>query len=174
MRLTPVSILRARSTFTSAPFSSARSARLGEQEQSWYVRGKAAIAKYDDLRARAIGIADSAYVREVLSEYNGGGADPRSLGFRRNSIAYAIGEAESYAPVNYGVFANGAIQDRIGELESKNKGFEEAVREGEGDYGVTATLGQNGSAVGSCLPWVIIGLVAGGLSMVVLRELREL
>lgn len=138
---------QARSHFT-APFavraSSASLGRvaLGETEMSWFTRAKAAVAKYDDLSTRAAKIADPAYSSGVLGRFRGNPADPAGALYRRNSVAFAVAQAESVQPVNYSVFVRPEVQGRVAQLERWNRELDAAVMSGETRHGVTQALGQ--------------------------------
>lgn len=155
MRPFPVA-WQARSPFT-APFAATRHASLGraalgETEMSWFTRAKAAVAKYDDLSARAAKIADRAYSTGVLGRFRGNPSDPKGAFYRRNSVAFAVAEAESAQPVNYLVFSRPEIQERVNQIERWNREFESAVTSGEERHGVMQSLGQAAPAAPAAAP----------------------
>jgi hypothetical protein len=124
--------------FQSAPFSTgaARPAigSLGQVEQQWFARAKTAVAKFDELEARARSIAAPGVRSQVFSEFVGDAADPESALYRRNSVAYNVAQAESYTPINYLVF-DSRQQNRVEKLEDWVRKLDTEVVAAEKLYG---------------------------------------
>lgn len=110
--------------------------RLGEDEQQWFTRAKAAVAAYDDLWNRTQLINNSTYRDQVATKYHTKPEDQAGALFRRNSVAYKVSESESYTPVNYQVFTQIQQQDKVTKLEDFNSDFKKDVEYGEKVYGL--------------------------------------
>lgn len=142
MRLVPVALgwspRAGGSIFSPAPFSvpALAGSRLGQTEQQWFARAKAAVVKYDSLVGRARRIASPPYRESILARYGGDPNDQASAVYRRNSVAYNVAEAESYTPVNYLVFQPDRVRNRVEKLEDWNRNFEAEVVAAESSYGV--------------------------------------
>lgn len=106
-------------------------ARIGETEQAWYARAKAAVIRYDDLAARAEALRPSDVKDALLLEFVGNPADSESGARARNRAAYKAAEAESFAPVAYAVFEPSAAKATVEDLEALNEAFEAEVAEEE-------------------------------------------
>lgn len=128
------------SVFSAAPFSApprmGAPSALGQTEQQWFARAKAAVAKYDLLNERARTVASPLAREALLARYMGDARDPESALYRRNSVAYNVAEAESYTPVNYLVFQPDRVRNRVEKLEDWNRDFEEEVVAAEAAYGL--------------------------------------
>lgn len=120
------------SMFQASPFAGAR---LGQVEQQWFSRAKAAVAKFDELALRARSIASSGTRTEIVQQYVGLPASANSGAYLRNSVAYAVAEAESHTPVNYGAFGE-PQQARVAALEDLVRKLDAEVLAGEGRYGI--------------------------------------
>lgn len=133
------------SMFRSAPFFSPTLGQrepaktLGANEQQWFGRAKAAVAQYDELWAKTQQIGNQTYREELAGKYHTTPADSDGALYRRNSVAYNISQAESYAPVNYKVFEPSAQQDRVSKLDEWNKDFKNDVDHGVQQYGLLAS-----------------------------------
>lgn len=110
--------------------------QLGEDEQQWFTRAKAAVMAYDDLWTRTQLINNQTYREQLASKYHTKPEDQDGALFRRNSVAYKVSEAESYTPVNYQIFAQSQQQDRVTKLEGWNSDFRKDVEYGEKVYGL--------------------------------------
>lgn len=128
------------SMFQAAPFSAslgrAESSQLGQNDQQWFARAKAAVAAYDDLWARTQMIANKTYREELARKYHTTPEDRDGALYRRNSVAYNVAQAESYTPVNYVIYAQSQQQNRVTKLEDWNADFREDVQYGEQQYGL--------------------------------------
>lgn len=156
--------------------------RLGETEQTWYARAKAAVAKYDDLAQRTRAIADPAYASGVLARFRRNPADPKGALYRRNSVAFAVADAESRAPADYSAFGRPEIQKKVEELEGWNREFERSVAAGEESRGVRIPeLGQQAAPPAAapagrpvtfedCAPWVVLAVLVGGVAFIALSD----
>ena len=118
--------------FQSAPFSGAK---LGQIEQQWFARAKAAVAAFDDLYLRARSLASPKVRGEIIRTYVGDASSPDSGLYRRNSVAYNISQAESYTPINYLIFG-AQQQNRVEKLEDLNRTLETEVKASESIQGV--------------------------------------
>ena len=126
--------------FAPAPFSfgpkpALSGRRMGETEQSLYVRSKAAVAKYDDLINRLSQIGDETYRKQVTERVHGDALDPSSPVHIRNSVYKSVEQAEEATPTDYLVFSNKPVQDDVQALEDLDRTFEELVQAGESSYG---------------------------------------
>lgn len=128
------------SVFAPAPFSAPPSLtggrRLGQTEQQWFSRAKTAVTTYDLLVDRAKRIASLQLRNSILARFTGNPGDQESAIYRRNSVAYNVGEAESYNPVNYLIFGQDRVRSRVEKLETWNRDFEEEVAVAEAAYGI--------------------------------------
>lgn len=129
------------SMFQPAPFTnglgkSSPKPNLGQNGQTWFTRGKASVVQYDDLWARTELIANKTYREELAGEYHSSPDNKDGSLFRRNTVAYNIGQAESYTPVNYPIFEKSDVQGRVEKLEAWNHRFRDAVKYGESEYGI--------------------------------------
>jgi hypothetical protein len=111
------------SAFHAAPFSAPARRVLGQTEQQWYPRAKAAVAKWGELSARAERIADAAYRDEIQARYRAPG--------RRDAVAADVAAVEARAPADYSVFASASARARVETLEALNRDFEAHVAFGE-------------------------------------------
>lgn len=123
--------------FHGTPFSP-RAAALGQTEQAWFARAKAAVVKFDDLERRARTIASPPAREAILSRFVGRPGNRESGQYRRNSVAYNVGQAESFTPVNYLIFKEDRVRNRVEKLEEINQDFEAELVEAEKVYGVLA------------------------------------
>ncbi len=118
------------SMFQNAPFSSALGAptqkALGQTEQQWYTRAKAAVSAYDDLWARAQKIADKTQADHLASTYHGS-----DVVGTRGTVAAAVSAAEDSTPTNYLVFTPQVLRDRVTKLEDTNTAFKADVEQAE-------------------------------------------
>lgn len=129
--------------FAPAPFSfgvrpSLSGRRMGETEQSLYVRAKAAVAKYDDLINRLSQIADETYRAQVTERIHGDALDTSSPVHIRNSVYKSVEQAGEATPTDYLVFSNKPVQDDVQALEDLDRTFEEMVQAGESSYEKTS------------------------------------
>ena len=124
--------------FQAAPFSThagPKRAALGQTEQQWYARAKAAVAKFDELETRVRRLASPVVRSEIYSEFVGEASDSESALYRRNSVAYNVSQAESYTPINYMVFA-AQQQSRVEKLEEMVRQLNTEVTAAEGISGI--------------------------------------
>lgn len=133
------------SMFQSAPFSAglgriAQKPSLGQTEQTWYTRAKAAVGEYDVLWARAQNIADKQYRDGLATKFHGNAADQNGALYRRDSVAFNVSEAEGSTPIKYTIFVEPRVQGRVEKLEEWNRAFTEDVTKGEGLYGTQAPI----------------------------------
>ena len=110
-----------------APAPQARKS-LGETEQAWYTRAKAAVVKYDGLvdRMQKMPAASAA----LGSKFHGDGS-PTSGAALRNTLAARLLEAEGFQPHNYAIFGQPAVQSKVEQLENLDRDFEAAVSAAE-------------------------------------------
>ncbi len=125
-----------RSGFTPVMGSPLQKTGLGEDEQKWFTRAKAAAATYDDLWRQAQLIANSTYRGQLASKYHTKPEDQSGTLFLRNSLMYKLSEAESFTPVNYQAFGQSAVQDKVTKLEDSNSDFKKDVDYGSQVYGL--------------------------------------
>jgi hypothetical protein len=138
---------------------------LGETEQSLYVRGKAAVAKYDDLTNRLGKISDKTYRDRVSARILGDPRDPASPIHIRNAVYNTVKRAESDSPVNYLAFSNKPVQEDVVALEGLDQTFEALVSSGESAYGTGTTDSLSGPSLGvdkTSLVCAAAGLVVVG------------
>lgn len=140
------------SAFTRTPFAISSHAslsgnRLGETEQSLYVRGKAAVAKYDDLTDRLAKLSDKTYRDRVTSRMHGDPEDPEAAVRIRNSVYDSVNKAENSVPIDYLVFSNKPVQDDVAALEDLDRTFEELVKSGEDTYGTVKEKKESSSSL---------------------------
>jgi len=109
-------------------------ARLGDPNIEWYNRAKVAVQRYDDLIIKAARIANKAYREEVLSEYFTDPSDEDGARYRRNTVAYKVGQADSYTPTNYLVFGDSMARNRVEKLEDWVHNLQRDVDYGETNY----------------------------------------
>lgn len=163
------------SVFASAPFSATPSLAggrwLGQTEQQWFSRAKTAVTTYDLLVDRTKKIASQRLRESILSRYTGDPRDQESAIYRRNSVAYNVGEAESYAPVDYLIFGKELVRDRVEKLEGWNRDFEKEIAAAEVAYGVLPepvvverVIQSAPAATDLTMPFVIGGLVLAGIA----------
>lgn len=128
------------SMFQAAPFSAnlgrTEKKQLGQVDQQWFARAKAAVAAYDELWARAQLVANKSYREQLTAKYHTKPEDSDGALYRRNSVAYNISQAESYTPVNYRVYAESQQQNRVSKLEDWVKDLRKDVEYGEKEYGI--------------------------------------
>lgn len=165
------------SAFQPPPFTGSRK-RLGETEHTWYARAKAAVAKYDDLSERAGRIADPVYAGGILGRFRPPARDPRGPLYRRNSVAFAVADAESRSPLDFSAFGTADLEKKVEELEGWDREFERAVQSGEESRGIRG-LGQAAPAAPrevkglewtDCAPWVVGAVVLGGVAVIALSS----
>jgi len=125
-----------RSGFAPVMSSPVQKRRLGEDEQKWFTRAKAAVAAYDDLWTRTLLINDKTYREQLAAKYHPKPEDQNGALYRRNSVAYKVSEAESFTPVNYKIFEDTQQQDKVTKLEELNSDFRKDVEYGEKTYGL--------------------------------------
>lgn len=159
------------SMFQAAPFSEASSRKgLGQNEQQWFARAKAAIAEYDELWARTQQIANKTYREQVAAKYHPSASNQEGALYRRNSVAYNVSQAESYTPVNYLVYNDSQQQNRISKLEEFNRGFRQDVEFGEKEYGILPApeiIEKTSSVTVQQVPgWVVPAAIGAGLLIV--------
>lgn len=112
-------------------------ASLGQSEQEWYTRAKAAVAKFDSLVERVKRIANKPVREEIAGDYGLDSPEDRDLAlYRRNSVADQVREAESYQPVNYLIYRDQKARDRVAELEEWNRDFNRDVKDAENAFGI--------------------------------------
>jgi len=124
------------SMFRQGPFvnsmnGSPKRKELGENDQQWFARAKAAVAQYDDLWGRAQQIKDAAYGNQLTAKYHGNPEDPSGALYRRNAVAYNVAQAESQTPVNYTIYQDPKQQERVTKLEEVLTSFRKDVEAGE-------------------------------------------
>lgn len=159
------------SLFQDSPFSkNGQQKGLGQNEQQWFARAKAAVAEYDELWARTQQIANKTYREQIAAKYHPSANNQEGALYRRNSVAYNIAQAESYTPVNYLVYNDGQQQNRVSKLEEFNRGFRKDVEFGEKEYGILpepAVIERTTTIVSPQTPaWVIPAAVGAGLLVV--------
>lgn len=156
--------------FQSAPFLGRQESNgsLGQNEQQWFARAKAAVADYDELWARTQQIANKTYREQVAAKYRPPAVDQNGALYRRNSVAYNISQAESYTPVNYLIYNESQQQSRVSKLEDFNKGFREDVKFGEKEYGIldSAQVIENTILKSETPAWVLPTAIGAGLMIV--------
>lgn len=119
------------SPFVNSMSGSPKRPELGENDQQWFARAKAAVAQYDDLWARAQVIKDAAYVAQLTTKYHANPEDPRGAIYRRNAVAYNVAQAESQTPVNYALYQDPKQMERVTKLEEVLASFRKDVEAGE-------------------------------------------
>lgn len=156
--------------FQSAPFSyglgrTAQKPSLGQTEQTWYTRAKAAVGEYDALWERAQRISDSQNRKELAAKFHGNPTDQNGALYRRDSVAFNVSEAEAITPVKYIIFSEPRVQGRVEKLEEWNRGFGTDVNLGEGLYGILPqaevmkeTVVQDGGT--PAWVWPVVGVAA--------------
>ncbi len=142
---------------------------LGQVDQEWFTRAKAAVARYDELVIRASSIARKDYREDLIRNFNSKPTDSSSALYRRNTVAFNVSEAEAFSPVNYLVFSQSQVKNRVSKLEEWNRDFRNAVKQGEELYGslpepVIVTIRQE-------IPWWIAPVVVGAASLALLSAL---
>lgn len=150
---------------------------LGQNEQQWFARAKAAVAQYDELWATTQQIAQKAYREQLASKYHTTPEDRDGALYRRNSVAYNISQAESHSPVRYAIFGESQQQNRVSKLETWNKDFKKDVDNGVFQYGLleaaepiekVATVSQAETP-----PWLLpagLGLGAFVLGLILFKD----
>ena len=173
LRAIPVGrgLQKAGGIFSPAPFAgvshpSLGKSSLGETEQTLYVRGKAAVAKYDALMDRLGQISDETYRKKVGERVHGSAGDPSSAVQIRNSVYKSVRMAESDSPTNYLVFSDKPIQADVTAMENLDRTFEELVRSGESAYG-TAPAGKSASLTGPSMGVSTSSVVCAAAGLVI-------
>lgn len=110
--------------------------QLGQSDQTWYNRAKAAVAKYDQLVDRASRIANRTYRENLFALYHSDPKDTDGAWYRRDRVAADVAQAESYTPINYLIYGVERRQNRVEKLEDWNHDFRQDVKWGEEEYGV--------------------------------------
>lgn len=131
----------------------------------WYQRAKDAVAEYDSLVIRAARLANRPIRESVLARYAGDPADTAGARYRRDSVADDIRFAESFAPVNFLVFAEPRRRNRVDELRDWNRAFRDEVTAAETTYGVLpepVMVPVPGPVVTRAPTWLTPVLVGGG------------
>lgn len=124
------------SMFSQEPFLAGPRVHLGQAEQQWFARAKAAVAMYDNLVERIRRIASPPVREDLLSRFVGNPNNPESAVYRRNSVAFNVSEAESYTPVNYLVYQPDRVKNRVTKLENWDRELREEVEAAERTYGL--------------------------------------
>jgi|FLYN01.1.fsa_nt_gi hypothetical protein len=106
--------------------------RTGER---WYNEAKEEIAEYDNLLLRARKIANKEVREQIVARYTGDPADPESALYRRNSVEANVREAEAYTPVNFLIFEQSRVQNRVEKLKDWNEDFKRDVETAERTWG---------------------------------------
>lgn len=158
------------SMFQTAPFSAnlGRQEKLGQVDQQWFARAKAAVAAYDELWTRTALVANKDYREQLAAKYHTKPEDEAGALYRRNSVAYNLAQAESNTPVKYDLYSQGEQQSRVTKLENWNKDFRKDVEYGEKAYGILPTpevIEQGTTVTKTELPgWVLpVGIGVGAL-----------
>lgn len=111
-------------------------ARMGQKPFEWYQRAKAAVAKYDNLFARAQRVANKTASQEILASL-GDRTVPGTAAYRYATVVSDVAtDVEAYRPPNYNAYQLKRRQDRIVELEGFNRDFESMVVNAEQSYGI--------------------------------------
>lgn len=111
---------------------------MGQTDQEWYVRAKAAVSKFDSLVERLKKIANRGARESLVSRYGLDNPTDKDRGkYMRDAVFYNVFQAESYTPVNYLVFGStGPARRRVGDLEDVNRDFSDDVKAAENTYGI--------------------------------------
>lgn len=147
-------------------------ATLGRNAQDWYGYAKSEVGQFDSYLVRARKIANKDARESLIRAYYGSPSDQDSGSYRRNSVASNIAEAESYTPINYVVYDQSRVQNRVAKLNDLNKSFGSAVNAAEDTYGslpapqVIETL----TTVSETPAWVM-PVVVGALGVAALAAL---
>lgn len=116
------------SSFQPSAFLSMASApRMGQYDQTWYERAKAALAKYEELVSNTSVLNEPAVREDLISRYSGDLLQADSVATLINILAQEVQEAESYVPTRYEVFADRERQGRVEKLEYYNRLFESDI-----------------------------------------------
>lgn len=168
------------SMFRQGPFinsmnGSLKEKKLGENDQQWFSRAKAAVAQYDDLWERSQRINDSAYRNQLAEKYHPLPENASGALYRRNAVAYNVALAESQTPVNYALYQDTKQQERVAKLEEWIASFRKDVEFGEQTYGVltapAATTEGTPQAPSGTPSWLIpvgVGIAVLGLGALLL------
>lgn len=103
--------------------------------QNWYTYAKSEVGQYDGYLLRARKVANKAAREQLINDYYGDPSDSESAIYRRNSVAANIAQAEQYTPVNYYVFEQSQVQNRVEKLNDWNKDFGDDLKYAEDTYG---------------------------------------
>lgn len=160
------------STFSMSPFSGTSEAKksLGQDEQSWYSRARSGIAEYDNLWDRAQRIAPKSIREDLQQKWHGDPNNKDGALYDRNAVAYNLSQAEESVPVNYLVFSQRLVRNRVIRLENWNKDMKADVEDAEKTYGTISPTQIHETIVTvekSGLPsWAVPAMVMGGLAIV--------
>lgn len=129
----PVGSVRAMGSWP--PRSMGGGARLGQTNQEWYRRAKAAVAQYQGLLVRTSQVAARA-AREEILRWVGDQAVAGTPAYRYASVVSDLQfDVERFSPVNVDAYSVPRRRGRVEELESMNQEFARKVVEAESFYG---------------------------------------
>lgn len=115
--------------------SMAGPARLGQTNQEWYRRAKAAVAQYQGLLVRTSQVAARAPREEIL-RWAGDQAVAGTPAYRYASVVSDLQfDVERFSPVNVDAYSVPRRRGRVEELESMNQEFARRVADAESFYG---------------------------------------
>ncbi len=158
--------------FLSAERGTPRRAVLGETEQAWYTRAKAAAVKYDSLVDRAGALSDKAASSALLAQFYGTSKTPTQGRNVRNSLATVLLQAEAQNPHDYSMFGRQDIQSNVETLENLDRTFDDAVTAAEKNQkAAPKTVSGHGRMQGPSLGLSTESVVCGAAGLVLVATI---
>lgn len=110
--------------------------RMGQTPVEWYQRAKVAMARFEDLLARANGVANATERGNILT-WVGEASNPATPAYRYATVKSDVTlDVEAFTPPNYNAYQLTRRQNRVEELEELNSEFNDRVENAERVYGV--------------------------------------
>src|SRR5262245_60210490 len=106
--------------------------------QALFQKAKQQIARFDEIKSRALRIANKTVRDQVSDEFGlNNPGDKDKAQYARDAMAGEVARAEQYNPINYYFFESPGPQKRRPDtLAAFNDDFESAVRSAEVTYGI--------------------------------------